>query len=297
MADAQSLRLLDCVRVLAQSATPVLIRGETGCGKDLLADLLHYAGVHHDQPLVKFDCSSVPADLLEAELFGCEAGAGEELKRGRLELAGGGTIVLDEVAAVSWAAQGKLLQALREGRFERVASNRSIPLQARVIALTTVDLERAAARRTFREDLYLFLRESHLIVPPLRERPADIRPLAYRFLRQWKELHRKPQVAFSAAALEALESYAYPANVRELRNIVEYAVVYGASPEILLQDLPPRLRGGAIGATKKISLEELERTYIAEVLDYTRGKKTLAASILGISRKTLLEKRKRYGLG
>lgn len=135
-------------------------------------------------------------------------------------------------------------------------------------------------------------------MPPLRDRPADIRPLAERFLARLTEVHRKPQMTFDAAALAALERYSYPGNVRELRNIIERAVVCGSGSQLTLIDLPAYLRQGVVPETSgKMSLEELERIHIAEVLDYTRGKKTMAARILGISRKTLLEKRKRYGLG
>jgi transcriptional regulator with PAS, ATPase and Fis domain len=298
--DPVSVRLLQEVRGIAASASTVLVRGESGVGKDLLAILLHYLGPQSEHPLVKIDCASLPLELLESELFGYEKGAftgATHAKAGRLELAGSGTIVLDEVAALSMPMQAKLLRVIDEKRFERLGGTRSITVSARIVALTNVDLERAVARRSFREDLYYRLNVIPVLVPALRERPGDIRPLAEHFLAQLAEMHRKPRLAFHSAAMAALESYAYPGNVRELRNIVERAVVYGTPPEILLQDLPSHVRDVTAPAQgRKMSLEELERAYIAEVLDYTRGKKTRAAEILGISRKTLLEKRKRYGL-
>jgi DNA-binding NtrC family response regulator len=297
-ADPLSVRLLQDIRGIANSASTVLIRGESGTGKDLLASVIHFLGPRSEEPLVKIDCASLPAELLESELFGYEKGAftgAVHSKVGRLELAGSGTIVLDEIAALTMPMQAKLLRVIDEKRFERLGGVKSVEVNARLIALTNVDLEHALARRTFREDLYYRLNVIPVIVPALRDRPDDIRPLAEHLLGQLIAVHRKPRMTFASATLDALQAYSYPGNVRELRNLVERAVVNGAGPEILPQDLPPHVRE-ALPSGKKISLEELERAYIAEVLDHTRGKKTMAAQILGISRKTLLEKRKRYGL-
>lgn len=297
-ADPLSAKLLHEVRGIANSGSTVLVRGESGTGKDLLAWLIHYLGPRNGEPLVKIDCASLPAELLESELFGYEKGAftgASQSKVGRLELAGAGTIVLDEIAALTMPMQAKLLRVIDEKRFERLGGVKSVTVNARIIALTNVDLEHALARRTFREDLYYRLNVIPVIVPALRDRPDDVRPLAEHFLEQFVGVHRKPRMTFTPSTLEALQAYSYPGNVRELRNIVERAVVHGAGPEILPQDLPAHVRE-ASPAERKMSLEDLERAYIAEVLDYTRGKKTQAAQILGISRKTLLEKRKRYGL-
>jgi DNA-binding NtrC family response regulator len=298
-ADPVSLRLLHEIRQIAATASTVLLRGESGAGKDAVAALLHYLGPRPAEPLVKIDCASLPPELIESELFGFERGAftgAQQMKRGRLELAGEGTLVLDEIAALSMPMQAKLLRVIEERRFERLGGARTFTVAARIVALTNVDLERAMARRTFREDLYYRLNVIPIVVPPLRERPGDIRPLAEAFLRRLAEIHRRPAMSFDRAALAALQAYAYPGNVRELRNIVERAVIFGSGAEITLQALPPYVRAAAGHASGKMSLEELERQYIAEVLDYTRGRKTQAAGILGISRKTLLEKRKRYGL-
>ncbi len=296
--DPASVRLLQEIHGIAASTSTILIRGESGVGKDLLASIIHYLGAQKDEPLVKIDCASLPAELLESELFGYEKGAftgATHTKVGRLEIAGSGTIVLDEIAALTMPMQAKLLRVIDEKKFERLGGVKSISVNARIIALTNVDLERAVARRTFREDLYYRLNVIPIIVPALRERRADVRPVAEYFLAQLAAVHRKPKMSFAPAAVEALQAYSYPGNIRELRNIIERAVVTGSGPEILPQDLPAHVReAGPSG--KKMSLEELERSYIAEVLDFTRGKKTMAAQILGISRKTLLEKRKRYGL-
>ena len=293
-ADPLSLELLEKAQLVAASASTVLIRGESGVGKELLASLIHYLGVGRDEPLVKIDCASLPRELLESELFGYERGAftgATQTKRGRLELAGAGTLVLDEIAALTPAMQAKLLRVLEEKRFERLGGNRPVTLAARIIALTNSDLEQAVAAGAFRQDLFYRLNVIPLLVPPLRERRGDIRPLIGHFIPRLAELHRRSAPQVSPAALALLEAYDYPGNVRELRNLLERALVQSQSPEIHPADLP-QLRV----SSPTMTLEERERAYIAEVLDATRGKKGRAAEILGISRKTLLEKRKRYGL-
>jgi transcriptional regulator with PAS, ATPase and Fis domain len=299
-ADPQSLRLLENARKVAATASTVLVRGESGTGKDLLAWMIHYLGAKPEEPLVKIDCACLPAELVESELFGYEKGAftgASQMKRGRFELAGAGTVVLDEIAALGMPVQAKLLRVIEERRFERLGGGKPVGLNARLIALTSVDLEHAVARHAFREDLYYRLNVIPLVVPPLRERPADIKPLAVHLLAQLAEVHRKPKQEFAPAALDALEQYNFPGNVRELRNILERALVYGTGAQIVPEDLPAHVRNAARHTLpKKPSLEEMERAYIAEVLDLTRGKKSQAAEILGISRKTLLEKRKRYRL-
>ncbi|HYX67904.1 MAG TPA: sigma 54-interacting transcriptional regulator, partial [Terriglobales bacterium] len=219
-ADPASHELLEKARKIAASASTVLIRGESGTGKDLLASLIHYLGPNADEPLVHIDCASLPHELVESELFGYERGAftgATQMKRGRLELAGRGTIVLDEVGALSMQVQAKLLRVIEEKQFQRLGGTRNLSVDARLVALTNVDLERAVARRTFREDLYYRLNVIPLIIPPLRERPADVRPLAKHLLAQLCEVHRRPEMSFAPAALSALEGYPFPGNVRELR--------------------------------------------------------------------------------
>jgi two-component system response regulator AtoC len=299
-ADPKSLHLLEQARKVAAGNSTVLITGESGVGKDLLASLLHYLGPHAAEPLVKIDCASLPHELVESELFGYEKGAftgAAQRKLGRLELAGAGTIVLDEVAALPLAVQAKLLRAIEEKRFHRLGGTRDVHVSARLIALTNADLAEAVARGAFREDLYYRLNVVPLAVPPLRERPADIRPLARRLLRQLAQTHPGPAPTLTADALAALERYPFPGNARELRNLLERALFSSATPEITLDSLPAHVRQAATGRDRhKMTLAELERAYIAEILDFTRGRKSKAAAILGISRKTLLEKRKRYGL-
>lgn len=294
--DPKTIKLLEQVQKVAPTDATVLIRGESGTGKDLLAELIHFLSERAGEPFVKIDCASLPHELVESELFGYEKGAftgASEAKRGRLEFAGRGTLVLDEIAALSMPAQAKLLRVIEERKFDRLGGTRPVSVEARLIALTNIDLEHAVARKTFREDLYYRLNVVPLALPPLRERAADVAPLAERLLAQLAEVHRRPGMSLAAPAVRALEEYQFPGNVRELRNLLERALVYGTGPEIRVEDLPAHVAGGK---AKKQTLAELERAYIAEVLEHTRGRKSQAAAILGISRKTLLEKRKRYGL-
>jgi len=298
--DPKSITLLEQAGKIAASRSTVLIRGESGVGKDLLAAVIHYLGAGlAEDPLVKIDCASLPHELMESELFGYEPGAftgATQLKRGRLELAEAGTIVLDEVSSLTPAMQAKLLRVIEDKRFHRLGGNSAtgIEVKARIIALSNTDLEQAVARRTFREDLFYRLNVIPLTVPPLRERAADIRPLLEHLLSQLGGSQGSSK-HFSEAALSALERYAFPGNIRELRNIIERCLVHARGTEISIEDLPANVTRGE-KAPKMKSLEEVEREHIAVVLDHTRGKKSKAAEVLGISRKNLLEKRKKYKL-
>ena len=298
--DPKSLALLEQARKVAMSRSTVLIRGESGTGKDLLAAVIHYLGAGlAEDPLVKIDCASLPHELMESELFGYEQGAftgASQLKRGRLELARSGTIVLDEVSALTPAMQAKLLRVIEDKRFHRLGGNSAtgIEVKARIIALSNTDLEQAVARRTFREDLFYRLNVIPLFVPSLRERAADIRPLIQHLLSQLSGSQGSSK-HFSEAALTALERYPFPGNVRELRNVIERCLVNARASEIGVEGLPANITRGD-KAVKMKSLEEVEREHIAAVLDATRGKKSKAAEVLGISRKNLLEKRKKYKL-
>jgi DNA-binding NtrC family response regulator len=300
--DDASKRLLERAKSVPDNALAIMLRGEHGSGRNLVAVILHCLSGRADEPMMRFDCTLVPSNALEVEIFGEERTLSDQRttikKRGYLELAAAGTLVLDEIAALSMPVQQKLLRAIEERQFWPVDALDPVPLRARVIALSTADLERAMARRTLREDFYYRMKVVCLSVPPLRERPRDIRPLAEHFLEKWAEVHRRPRLHLSEAAVQELGQYWFPGNVRELRDIMERCVLTCNAAEILPQDLPAHLRRPDSDAGgHKASLEDVERAYITEVLNYTRGKKTQAANILGISRKTLLEKRKRYNLG
>jgi DNA-binding NtrC family response regulator len=298
--DPASLRVLELARKVTGTSTTVLITGESGTGKDQLARLIHELSPRRNQPYLKIDCASLPQELVESELFGHERGAftgAVERKLGRLEMAGSGTIVLDEVAALSPATQSKLLRVLEERRFERLGGVDTLTIEARLIALTNSDLARAAAAKTFREDLYFRLSVLTIQVPPLRERRSDVVPLAEHMLVRLAAMHGRSGTTLGAPVLRALEAYDWPGNIRELKNAIERALIFGKNAELSLEDLPENIRAADSGMPAGMrSLEQIEREAIQKTLEGTRYKITRAAEILGISRKTLLDKRKKYGL-
>lgn len=310
--DPASLRLFELAEKVAIAPATLLITGESGSGKDHLARLVHELGPRRDAPYLKIDCASLPPQLVESELFGHERGAftgAVERKLGRFELGGTGTVVLDEVAALSPGAQGKLLRILQERTFERLGGTETLRIESRLVALTNVDLPAAVKAASFREDLFFRLNVLTLEVPPLRERRADILPLADHLLGTVRTMHARPSVQLSDAARRMLAAYAWPGNVRELRNALERAVVFShpargataASGDLLEpEDFPENVRAAAPGAAGPVgglrSLEEVEREVIAATLEATHYQISRSAEALGITRKTLLEKRKKYGL-
>jgi two-component system, NtrC family, response regulator AtoC len=300
--DPASQHVLEIAQKLSDTSTTVLITGESGTGKDQLARWIHERGPRHDAPFLKIDCASLPAELVESELFGHERGAftgAVARKPGRLELAEGGTIVLDEVAALAPGMQAKLLRVLEERTFERLGGTETLRIDARLMALTNTDLTKAVATGRFREDLYFRLAVLAITVPPLRERRGDIASLTAHFLARLGPVHGQAGAVLDPAALRLLESYAWPGNVRELKNAVEHALVFAKDPLLRPESFPEILRatGEAHGPAGPMrSLEDLERDAIKATLEGTRYKIGRAAEILGISRKTLLEKRKKFGL-
>jgi DNA-binding NtrC family response regulator len=310
--DPASLRLLELAKKVAVAPTTLLITGESGTGKDHLARLVHELGPRRDAPYLKIDCASLPPQLVESELFGHERGAftgAVERKLGRLELGGNGTIVLDEVAALSPGGQSKLLRVLQERTFERLGGTETLRIEARLVALTNVDLPAAVKGGSFREDLYFRLNVLTLTVPALRERRADILPLAVHLLATLRSVHGRPHAQLSDSARRMLAAYDWPGNVRELRNALERAIVFshdnrgaGATKNDLLApaNFPESVRAAGPGAASSVaglrSLEEVERDVIAATLEATHYQISRSAEALGISRKTLLEKRKKYGL-
>ena len=298
--DPASKAVLDLARKVAETSTTLLITGESGTGKDHLARLIHELGPRRDAPFLKIDCASLPQELVESELFGHERGAftgAVERKLGRLEMAGAGTIVLDEIAALSPATQSKLLRVLEERQFERLGGTETISITARLVALTNADLSRLVSDGQFREDLYFRLSVLTIPVPALRARPADVLPLALALLERGARVHGRKGVAFSEPVSKMLKTYSWPGNVRELRNAIERALVFSGGASLIPEDFPESVRsadaefGGAMR-----SLEDLERDAIRATLEATRYKIGKSAQILGISRKTLLDKRKKYGL-
>ena len=282
-----------------ENSTTVLIEGESGTGKDALSQWLHFNGSRKDSPYIKIDFSSLPEELVESELFGFERGAftgAVSAKLGKLDLAQSGTAVLDEIASVDLPVQAKLLNVVEAKQFYRLGGTKSIELNARIVALSSVPLAKAVERQIFRQDLFFRLNLITIRVPPLRERVIEIFPMGEFLLEQ---LGRKYKVKskLHPDCRETFEQYEFPGNIRELRNALERAIVMTAGQEISPDALPSSwFTSRPSKHTKMPSLEDVERDYIAEVLRQTRGKKVKAAKILGISRKTLLEKRKKYGL-
>ena len=298
--DAASERVLELARKVADTSTTVLITGESGTGKDQLARWIHELSARRDAPYLKIDCASLPQELVESELFGHERGAftgAVERKLGRLEMAGSGTIVLDEVAALSPATQSKLLRVLEERRFERLGGTETLAIDARLIALTNANLARSVAAGRFREDLFFRLSVLTIRVPSLRERPADVLPLVDHLLGRMATVHGRPDTSLSEQARKMLAAYDWPGNVRELKNAIERALVFTNNPALGIEDFPENIRAADSDAAARLrSLEEIERETIQATLEATHYKITRAAGILGISRKTLLDKRKKYGL-
>lgn len=280
----------------------VLITGESGVGKDLLASFIHSKSRRSVQPYVKIDCATLPGDLLEAELFGYERGAftgAIEAKAGRFEAAQKGTIVLDEIAHLSTDAQAKLLRVIETREFERLGGRKTIKLDTRLIALTNVNLDAGVKAGRFREDLFYRLNVINIRVPPLRERKNDLSKLIQHFLKHYSVKHGRDVQRVSSEARAVLQVYEYPGNARELANIVERAVIVATGKRLEEHDLPSGL-SAAISAQqrrqKPQSLAQREAAYIAETMAATGGNKTECARILGISRKNLYEKLARYKL-
>ena len=283
--------------LIAPSETRVLITGESGVGKEVVADVIHAWSLRAAGPLVKVNCAALPETLLEAELFGHEKGAftGAHAQRiGRFEEANDGTIFLDEVAEMSPALQAKLLHVTQDGRFQRVGSNREIHTNARLLAASNRNLEDEVKGGRFREDLFYRLNVVELNIPPLRERREDILPLAGRFIEELT----KSRARFSETVSSCLERYPWPGNVRELRNAMERAVLLSRSELILPEHLPTRVRAAAeqppAPETDSERLDEIERQAILQALRQHNFNRTETAKSLGISRRALIYKLQRF---
>jgi DNA-binding NtrC family response regulator len=289
---------------LAESRSSVLLEGESGTGKDLLAHWLHYHGPRRDGPFIKVHCPSIPEDLLESELFGHERGAftdARQAKLGKIEMASGGTLYFDQIHDLTPALQAKLLRVVEERRFERLGGTRTIEVDVRFFSSSTVDLRQAVAQGTFREDFYHRLSVVPLVLPPLRNRREDIVPLAELFLNRERQRGATRATSFETPVVDALRGYLWPGNVRELRSVVERAAIYSAeTTAIASAALPPQILEQPqtlwAGRDRRPSLEDIEQAYIRYVLEQVNGNQTQAAGILGISRKSLWEKRRRYGI-
>ena len=312
-------RAIELALNVADTNTTVLIQGESGTGKELLANLIHYNSGRENKPYIKLNCGAIPETLLESELFGHEKGAftdARNQRQGRFEEADGGTLFLDEIGEMSLAAQVKLLRVLQDGEFTRVGGREVLKTDARVVAASNVDLEKAVEEGKFRKDLFYRLSVFPIVVPPLRERPEDVHLLVFHFLELYKEKTGRFVSGISKEALRALVNHDWLGNVRELENAVERAVIIASGRQIELDDLPEaisrkafefqaqakqeRLRAASEGRSIGLEIElpsamdEIEKQVIEATLDYTDGDKSRASRLLNIGRKTLYRKLEQY---
>jgi two-component system response regulator HydG len=295
-------RMLSLVEQVADSSATILIQGESGAGKELVARTIHERSGRRAGPFVAVNCAALPETLLESELFGYEKGAftgAAGRKEGRFELANTGTLFLDEVADLSLVTQPKILRVLQEGEFERLGGTRTLQVDVRIVAATNQDLAEMVKEKRFREDLYYRLNVITVRVPPLRERHEDIRLLAQHYLRVYAAKNGRKLESFSNEALERLESYKWPGNVRELENLIERTVLLARKDRIDAEDLPEEVAGvkrpprDAILELVGTPLAEIEQRLLDETLRITGGNKTQAAKLLGIDVRTVARKLER----
>lgn len=291
------------INKVADSKISILITGESGVGKEVVADAIQQKSSRRDKPFIKVHCAALSESLLESELFGHEKGAftgAETLHKGKFELADGGTIFLDEIGEINPGVQVKLLRVLQEKKFERVGGEKTIEVDVRVISATNKTLEDEVKQKHFREDLYFRLKGIEIMVPPLRERKDDIPLLLNNFLLKYNKENNKNIKGFSNSAKNILFNYDWPGNVRELQHCVESAVVMASGDEIQAEDLTIQLEdkknSSGILVPYGISLEDAEKMIILENLESNNGNKTKTADILKIGRKTLHRKLNEYGL-
>lgn len=279
--------VLQTVEKILDHDVSVLLLGESGTGKDHLASAIHACGPRRDKPLVRIDCNAIPPDLFESELFGFEKGTFTDAaarKPGKLEIANGSSVYFDAISTLGGNLQAKLLRALEEKRFTRLGGNQEIAFDARILSSSTGSIE------TVRRDLLYRINVVTLTLPPLRERREDIPHLAKSFMARRRK-------GIAPEAMKALVQHSWPGNVRELRNAIERAAIVEESDVITAASLPPLL-GDVVtsAATSEWTLDELEERYIRHILTQTRENYSKAAKLLGINRKTLLEKRRKYGI-
>jgi two-component system response regulator FlrC len=297
--DEKMARIQDLIEQIRETTVPVLITGESGSGKEVIARTIHRTSCRESGPFVAVNCAALPSNLLESELFGHEKGSftgATQRHIGKFEQATNGTLLLDEVTEMDLALQAKLLRALQEKEIERVGGNGPIPIKTRIIATTNRDLASAVAQGMFRQDLYYRLHVIHIDVPPLRDRPNDIDALSDLFLKKYCEQFGKPPMLLSSEARSIIKSHNFPGNIRELQNVMQRAVLLASGNEIKAQDLPIErdftptgeqwIQHLPIGRQLRV----LETHFILETLRFHQGNRTHAAKTLGISLRTLRNK-------
>ncbi|MBO7486311.1 MAG: sigma-54-dependent Fis family transcriptional regulator [Spirochaetaceae bacterium] len=298
---AEMQKIYQMIQKVAGSKASVLITGESGVGKELVAHAIHNLSPRKNNPLVIVNCSALSESLLESELFGHEKGAftgAAARKRGRFELANGGTIFLDEIGEINQSIQVKILRVLQDKRFERVGGEETLEVDVRVIAATNRDLEEEIKKGNFREDLFYRLNVVHIHVPPLRDRKDDIPLLINEFMQEFAKENGKDIKNIDNHARAALYKYSWPGNIRQLKNCMESAVVMCSSDTITLNDLPPTIKSESSANSMQIpfgvTLEEAEKIIIQQTLAQNQGNKSKTAEVLGIGRKTLHRKLDEY---
>lgn len=296
----------ELINVIAQTPrTSVLIQGDSGTGKELVANAIHYGSARNNKPFIKINCSAIPDNLIESELFGHEKGSftdAKTLKKGLFELANGGTIFLDEIASMKLSLQPKILRLIESQTFRRIGGVNDIHVDVRIIAATNVDLGEMVENKEFREDLFYRLKVMEVTIPPLRERERDILLIAKLFLQEFNCEFNKNVNGFSEETEKLMLVYDWPGNVRELKNVIERGVILCQEDMIQPEHLPIELRQGSEPHISEkpsfgnIPLQEMEKYHILQVLGSVNGNKSQASRILDISRSTLREKLKSYNI-
>jgi len=317
----QMQEIFKIIEKVADTPSTVLITGESGTGKELIATALHEGSSRRNKPLIRINCAAIPKDLMESELFGYERGAftgAVTSKPGRFELADGGTLFLDEIAEIPVEMQVKILRALQESEFERVGGIKTTHVDVRLIAATNRDLQIEIEAGRFRKDLYYRLAVVPIVLPSLRERQSDIPKLTLHFIEKYNRRLNKKIEGISSEAMQYLQAYPWPGNIRELENLMERILLFADGPTIIEKDLPEQIRQGAAQAAPasgvtpssvdgsptetglkdivRMKAAELEKDLIAKALEETGGNVTRAARLLQISRKSLQTKMKEFGL-
>jgi two-component system, NtrC family, response regulator len=299
------LQVLDSASRVAPTDATVLILGETGTGKELLAKAIHFNSLRREQPFVTINCGAIPTELLESELFGHVKGSftgAINHKKGKVETAERGTLFLDEIGEMSLDLQVRVLRLLQEREIEKIGATNPIRVDVRIIAATHRNLESLVGEGKFREDLYYRLAVIPIFLPPLRERAGDIPELIHQFFERSKVKHRRPELSLSASLMPYLVNYRWPGNVRELENVMERLVLLSRAEEVVLADLPANIRQESSidldtpPTASKTGLNAMERDLIVKALAETNWNQTQAARVLSVSRKTLLYRMHKYGI-
>jgi DNA-binding NtrC family response regulator len=294
---SKMLKIFELIKTVAPSNATVLITGETGTGKEIVARAIHHQSKRSNKPFIATSCAALAESLLESELFGHEKGSftgAVGRKKGKFEAADKGTLFLDEIGEINANTQIHLLRALEEKKITRIGSNEEIAVDVRVITATNKDLRNMVLEGTFREDLYYRLKVVTINLPPLKDRREDILPLAEHFLKKYSEENNKEINKFSAGVIEFMLNYSWPGNVRELENMIEHGVILSKDNAVTMAELPQDIIHPTI--QKEKTIEAVTKTHILNVLEETKGNISKAAAILGVRRMTLYNKLKKYDL-